>query len=150
MFGTRWAIVHRDQTFSEPLTRALEDVPRMRRFLRFSSPRESFLSLFLHIVTSSARSLRTGDRFPEPFHRRFERRKSSIRERERERTMRKLGKIGWKKRIVEFLNRRDKGIEYRRRKILVSPFPSPRVYSTRTVPPTSPLLHRSLPFRNGR
>lgn len=62
MFGTRWAIVHRDQTFSEPLTRALEDVPRMRRFLRFSSPRESFLSLFLHIVTSSARSLRTGDR----------------------------------------------------------------------------------------
>lgn len=28
MFGTRWAIVHRDQTFSEPLTRALEDVPR--------------------------------------------------------------------------------------------------------------------------
>lgn len=52
--------------------------------------------------------------------------------------MRKLGKIGWKKRIVEFLNRRDKGIEYRRRKILVSPFPSPRVYSTRTVPSTSP------------
>lgn len=62
MFGTRWAIVHRDQTFSEPLTRALEDVPRTAGSFA-SLRRVRVLSLSLH--TSSARSLQTGDRFPD-------------------------------------------------------------------------------------
>lgn len=80
MFGTRWAIVHRDQTFSEPLTRALEDVPRTAGSFA-SLRRVRVLSLSLH--TSSARSLRTGDRFPD-----------RISEVVRVRGNRKSGKIG--------------------------------------------------------
>lgn len=143
MFGTRWAIVHRDQTFSEPLTRALEDVPRTAGSFA-SLRRVRVLSLSLH--TSSARSLRTGDRFPEPF--RIERRKSfefeGIESRE------KLVELE-KRIVVEFLDHGDKGIEYRsavENSRFSVPFTAVRTRRLCTVP--LPPLHRSLPFRNGR
>lgn len=85
MFGTRWAIVHRDQTFSEPLTRALEDVPRTAGSFA-SLRRVRVLSLSLH--TSSARSLQGNRR---PFSETVSNRTSEV---VRVRGNRKSGKIG--------------------------------------------------------
>lgn len=101
MFGTRWAIVHRDQTFSEPLTRALEDVPRTAgSFASLLAAPEFSLSLSLFTRTAHCNFFCAFPPDRRPFSGTVSSKiRTSTREREREERIddTKVGKIGWKR-----------------------------------------------------